>query len=82
MNSEPFPRIVAAGCGVEGNAIECVITREALEHYFWLGPRACEARLLKTFHDAYAPIRAMAERKLLAQHQTSLTLTVADFEHS
>jgi hypothetical protein len=39
MNTEPFPRILAGGCGVT----------------------------FMTFEDGYVWIRAMAERKLLAQ---------------
>jgi hypothetical protein len=87
MNTEPLPRILPDGHGVaftvvaHGIAVECVVTRGALERHFWLEPGANEARLLKTFQDGYVRLRAMAERKLLSQRESPLTLTAADFDH-
>ncbi|CAG9233188.1 hypothetical protein PSAB6_60048 [Paraburkholderia sabiae] len=45
-----------------GVAVECVVTSAALEAYFWLEPRASDARMLKTFCDGYRRLRAIAER--------------------
>ena len=79
------PQIMTNGRGVAFNlvgqngTIECVITIAALEAYFWLEPRASDARILKTFRDGYGRIRAIAERRLLAQPATRLELTPNDF---
>jgi hypothetical protein len=59
--------------------IECIVSIAALETYFWLEPRADDARILKTFRNGYGRIRAIAERKLLAHPSTRLELTPADF---
>ena len=79
------PQIMTNGRGVsfglvrQNGTIECVITIAALEAYFWLEPRASDARILKTFRDGYGRIRAIAERRLLAQPATRLELTPDDF---
>jgi hypothetical protein len=62
-----------------GTTVECVITLAALEAYFWLEPRADDARILKRFNDGYRRIRAIAERRLLAHPSTKLELTSDDF---
>jgi hypothetical protein len=36
---------------VGGREVRCLITRDALEQFFWLPPDANEARLLKAFAD-------------------------------
>ncbi|MEM5314211.1 DUF1488 family protein [Paraburkholderia sp. JHI869] len=59
--------------------VGCVVTIAALEAYFWLEPRASDARILKTFRDGYGRILAIAERKWLAHPATRLELTPADF---
>ena len=63
----------------QNGTIECVITIAALEAYFWLEPRASDARILKTFRDGYGRIRAIAERRLLAHPAARLELTPDDF---
>jgi hypothetical protein len=83
--AELEPQVLANRLGVElylerqNSAIGCVITIAALEAYFWLEPRASDARILKTFRDGYGRIRAIAERKWLAHPATRLELTPADF---
>ncbi|MEX3815488.1 DUF1488 family protein [Paraburkholderia sp. BR13439] len=72
-------RGVAFSLVVQNRPVECVITITALEAYFWLEPRAGDARILKTFRDGYGRIRAIAERKLLAHPAARLELTPADF---
>jgi hypothetical protein len=83
--NELEPQVLANRLGVEfclirqSSTIGCVITIEALEEYFWLEPRAGDARILKTFRDGYGRICAIAERKWLARPATRLELTPADF---
>jgi hypothetical protein len=82
---ESEPQILADGRGVSfrlarrSTTVECIITIAALEACFWLEPRASDARVLKTFQDGYSRIRAIAERKLLAQPCPRLELTPDDF---
>jgi hypothetical protein len=59
--------------------VTCVVSRAALEAYFWLAPSADDARTLKVFRDGFARIRAIAERKLLAQRSKHLELSATDF---
>ena len=75
----PDRRGVAFGLAWRNGTVECVILLAALESYFWLEPRASEARILKTFRDGFSRIRALAERKLLAHPSTHLELAPADF---
>ncbi|WP_028223734.1 DUF1488 family protein [Paraburkholderia oxyphila] len=62
-----------------GGSVECVITREALEQYFWLPPGAGEARVLQAFTDGRKRIEAAASRKMLVHAGERVVLTVADF---
>ncbi|BCG05064.1 hypothetical protein PPGU19_096320 (plasmid) [Paraburkholderia sp. PGU19] len=72
-------RGVAFGLVHRNSTVECVITIATLEAYFWLEPRASDARIMKTFRDGYGRIRAIAERKLLAHPAARLELTPDDF---
>ena len=82
---EPEPQVLASRLGVAfslvrpNGMVECVITIATLEAYFWLEPRASDARILKTFRDGHGRIRAIAERKLLAHPAVRLELTPDDF---
>jgi hypothetical protein len=69
-----FP--VSAG----GREVRCLITRDALEQFFWLPAEANEARVLKVFSDGRGRIVALAARMALRAGTESLTLTAADFE--
>ncbi|MDR3571892.1 MAG: DUF1488 family protein [Candidatus Pacebacteria bacterium] len=60
-------------------SVECAITREALEAYFWLPLGAGEVRMLKTFADGRERIIAVAERKMRARPDQPVRLTTADF---
>ncbi|QQC66532.1 DUF1488 family protein [Paraburkholderia ginsengisoli] len=62
-----------------GRDLECAVTREALEEYFWLERGAGEARVLKTFADGRKRITAVAERKMLARPGEKVLLTISDF---
>ncbi|TDN58715.1 DUF1488 family protein [Paraburkholderia sp. BL10I2N1] len=79
------PQILANRHGVsfalagQNSTVKCVVTIAALEAYFWLEPRASDARILKTFQNGYRRIRAIAERKLLAHPAARLELTADDF---
>ncbi|MFT4064569.1 DUF1488 family protein [Paraburkholderia sp.] len=62
-----------------GRDLECSVTREALEQYFWLQSGAGEARVLQTFADGRKRITAIAERKMLARPGEKVLLTIDDF---
>lgn len=57
----------------------CAITREALEHHFWLSPDADVNRMLKTFAEGQKRIVAIAERKVLVRPGQPVRLTSSDF---
>jgi hypothetical protein len=50
---------------IRGCAVQCSITRIALERHFWVPVGANDARLLKAFTDGHNRIAAAAERKIL-----------------
>ncbi|BCZ85080.1 hypothetical protein PTKU64_87550 [Paraburkholderia terrae] len=66
---ESEPQVTANRRGVaftllhQGRPVECIVSTAALEAWFWLEPRASDARMLKTFNDGYPRIRAIAERR-------------------
>jgi hypothetical protein len=65
---------------MRGNStVECVVALAALEAHFWLEPLASDERILKTFRDGYNRIRALAERKMLAQPSSHIALQADDF---
>jgi hypothetical protein len=82
---EPEPQVLANRRGVafaiacQNSTTECVITIATLEAHFWLEPGASDARIVKTFRDGCARIRAIAERRLLAHPAARLELTADDF---
>lgn len=61
----PDHRSIALRLTIRRIPVECVIAIAALAEHFWLEPGAGEARILSTFSDGYARIRAVAERKAL-----------------
>ncbi|MEX3896199.1 DUF1488 family protein [Paraburkholderia sp. BR10954] len=79
------PQVLASRLGVtfslvfQNRPVECIVTKTALEAYFWLEARADDERILKTFRNGYGRIRAIAERKLLAHPAAPLQLTPDDF---
>jgi hypothetical protein len=79
------PRILANRRGVAfdlvraNGSVECVVTLEVLEAYFWLEPGASDARTLKCFGDGYKRIAAIAARKALAHPSANVELTSSDF---
>jgi hypothetical protein len=64
---------------VRGRAVQCSITRVALERYFWVPIGADDARLLKAFNDGHTRIAAAAERKVLRAPGESIKLSDTDF---
>jgi hypothetical protein len=62
-----------------GESVLCVVSRAALEIYFWLPPGADDAQLLTVFSGGFPRIEAVARRKLLAHPTSRLRLTDADF---
>lgn len=81
-------QVLANGKGVAFNLVmhnvnvEYVVTIAALEACFWLESNATDTRILKTFRDGFARIRAIAERKLLAHPGARIELTPDDFARS
>ena len=66
---------------IRGRAVECSITRSALEQHFWTPLGANDARLLKAFADGYNRIAAAAERKILRTPDEPIKLNESDFAH-
>ena len=63
-----------------GRVVKCTVSRESLQHYFWLQPGADDARMLKVFNDGRHRIVAIAERKTLRLAAASIRLEAADFQ--
>jgi hypothetical protein len=66
--------VTVAGC-----VVKCTVSRESLQHYFWLQPDADDARMLKTFNDGRHRIVAIAERKARRLAIASIHLEASDF---
>lgn len=60
-------------------AVQCTISREALEEYFWVPNRANGERLSKTFWDGRMRIAAAVERQLLRKHSEPIVLVAKHF---
>jgi len=76
----PDARSVNFMLSTRGHDVECSISREALEHHFWLQPGASEARVLRAFEDGHKRIVAVAERKMLAHAGERIVLRASDFQ--
>jgi hypothetical protein len=63
----------------QGEPVTCVISRAALETYFWLAPGADDARTIRVFNNGFGRIHAVAERKLRARDSKHLELSTSDF---
>jgi hypothetical protein len=62
-----------------GRVVKCTVSRESLQHYFWLQPGADDARVLRIFNDGRQRIVAVAERKARRLTVDSIQLEAADF---
>ena len=62
-----------------GRVVKCTVSRESLQHYFWLQPGADDARILRIFNDGRQRIVAVAERKARRLTVDSIQLEAADF---
>ena len=62
-----------------GRAVQCSITRDVLEQYFWAPIGANDARLLKAYTDGHKRIAAAVERKMLRTSDEPIKLSAADF---
>src|ERR1700688_3810064 len=62
-----------------GRVVKCTVSRESLQHYFWLQPDADDARVLKTCNDGRHRIVAIAERKARRLAIASIHLEASDF---
>jgi hypothetical protein len=58
-------KLVAFVTVTRGRTVQCSITRDALEQYFWTPLGADETRLLKAYVDGHKRIVAAVERKTL-----------------
>jgi len=63
-----------------GRIVKCTVSRESLQHYFWLQPGADDARVLKIFNDGRQRIVAVAERKARRLAAASIQLEAPDFQ--
>jgi hypothetical protein len=78
----PDGNAVTFTLSVRGHEAQAVITRDALEKYFWLPPGADVTRTLRTFEDGHSRIISVAQRKFLARPEEQLSLTARDFVSS
>jgi hypothetical protein len=72
-------RVVVFMLSIRGREVEGAVARDALEEHFWLPHDADATRTLRTFENGRNRIVAVAQRKLLAQPDEPLRLTVNDF---
>ena len=79
------PTVVDGGLAVAfeliaaGRVVKCTVSRESLQHYFWLQPGSDDARVLRIFKDGRQRIVAVAERKARRLTADSIQLEAADF---
>jgi hypothetical protein len=62
-----------------GREVKALITRTALEQYFWLGTDASEGRVLRIFADGRQRITAVTQRLALRSGATEVRLDADDF---
>jgi len=74
-------KLVAFVAFARGRAVQCSITRDVLEQYFWAPIGADDARLLKAYTDGHRRIAAAIERKMLRVPDEPIRLNAADFFH-
>jgi len=74
-------KLVVFVAHVRGRAVQCSITRDVLEQYFWAPTGASDARLLKAYQDGHNRIAAAVERKILRTSSEPIKLNAADFSH-
>ena len=75
----PDGKLVVFTAFSRDRAVECSITRNVLEQYFWAPIGASETRLLKAYRDGQKRIAATVERKMLKCPDGTVKLTAADF---
>ena len=66
---------------VRGRAVQCSITRDALEQRFWAPIGSDDAHLLKAYLDGHKRIEVAVERKVLRGSTEPIKLNTADFSH-
>ena len=74
-------RLVVFVVFARGRAVQCSITRDVLEQYFWAPIGADDARLLKAYTDGRKRIAAAIERKVLRGSDEPTKVKAADFSH-
>ncbi|MCX4151282.1 MULTISPECIES: DUF1488 family protein [Paraburkholderia] len=74
-------KLVAFIAHARGRAVQCSITRDALEQHFWAPIGADDAHLLKACMDGHKRIVAAVERKVLRGSDEPINLNAADFSH-
>ena len=74
-------KLVAFVVFSRGRAVQCSITRDLLEQYFWAPIGANDARLLKAYKDGQKRIAAAVERKVLRGSCEPIRLNASDFSH-
>ena len=62
-----------------GREVKALITRTALEQYFWLGPDASEGRVQRIFADGRHRITAVTQRLALRSGAPEVRLDAEDF---
>ena len=63
-----------------GRVVKCTVSRESLQHYFWLQPGTDDACVLRIFNDGRQRILAVADRKARRLAAASIRLEAADFQ--
>jgi len=80
------PTVVGGGLAIAfeliaaGRVVTCTVSRESLQHCFWLQPGADDACVLRIFNDGRQRILAVAEREARRLAAASIHLEAADFQ--
>jgi hypothetical protein len=74
-------KLVVFVAHARGRAVQCSITRDALEQHFWAPIGADDAHLQKAYMDGHKRIVAAVERKVLKGSDEPIKLHAADFPH-
>jgi hypothetical protein len=62
-----------------GRSVQCAISRDALEHHFWVPGGAGQQQLLKGYLAGRKRIAVMVERRLLSKDREPITLSANNF---
>jgi hypothetical protein len=75
----PDGKLVQFVAALPGRSVQCAISREALESYFWTPAGADAPRLLKAYLEGRNRIAVFVERRLMRKEAEPIVLNAKHF---